>query len=114
MSAERRLKQLRAAIPDIGCKGLCAASCGPIGIFPVEQGAVSQAAGFHVGEHFAVDADLNCPMLRDGKCSIYTDRPLLCRVWGAVDAPRIRCPFGCEPKLSAEQGAEIMRKAAQA
>lgn len=36
-----------------------------------------------------------CHLLKDGRCSIYADRPLLCRLFGAV--PKMACPFGCKP-----------------
>lgn len=29
----------------------------------------------------------------DNSCSAYTDRPTICRLWGAIDA--LRCPHGC-------------------
>lgn len=43
-------------------------------------------------------ADLTCDKLIDGKCSIYEDRPFICRVFGAVKSERMRCPHGCKPK----------------
>lgn len=40
---------------------------------------------------------LTCPLLNpDGKCSVYADRPAICRIWGVVK--EMRCPFGCKPK----------------
>ena len=40
-----------------------------------------------------------CPSLRGGACQIYPDRPLLCRAWGQVDDPLMRCPHGCADHL---------------
>lgn len=40
---------------------------------------------------------LTCPLLNpDGKCSVYEDRPAICRIWGAVE--KMKCPHGCRPK----------------
>ena len=41
---------------------------------------------------------LTCPALdvAFGLCSVYPDRPTLCRLWGVVE--KMRCPFGCEPE----------------
>jgi hypothetical protein len=30
-----------------------------------------------------------------GRCSVYEERPLLCRLWGAVE--KMTCQFGCVP-----------------
>lgn len=41
------------------------------------------------------DDTLTCNFLHNDKCSIYEDRPLICRLWGAVK--QMRCPHGCKP-----------------
>jgi Fe-S-cluster containining protein len=39
---------------------------------------------------------LACPMLVMGQCSIYENRPTICRFYGVVeDMP---CEFGCKPE----------------
>lgn len=35
-----------------------------------------------------------CNHLKEGKCQSYDQRPVLCRLWGAVES--MRCPYGCE------------------
>lgn len=44
------------------------------------------------------DNSLSCRLLMpiSGKCSVYSVRPLICRIWGCL--PRMRCPFGCLPE----------------
>lgn len=36
-----------------------------------------------------------CPFLEAERCSIYEERPFMCRVWGVADG--LTCPHGCEP-----------------
>lgn len=39
---------------------------------------------------------LNCPHLSPiGTCSVYAIRPLICRIWGMVEA--MPCEWGCKP-----------------
>jgi hypothetical protein len=38
----------------------------------------------------------NCPALtEDKKCSVYEDRPLICRIWGVAET--LPCVYGCVP-----------------
>lgn len=43
----------------------------------------------------AAGEDYTCPALVDGQCSVYDDRPLICRLWGVTEG--LPCPYGCEP-----------------
>ncbi len=83
---DRRLGQIpECPCPD-GCDQCCRIS---FTLFPVEA--------FHIREAFlrlspatadrvrrqALDAHTpNCPFLQDGKCAVYTSRPVLCRMHG--------------------------------
>lgn len=47
-----------------------------------------------------------------GNCTVYADRPYVCRLWGTADLPALRmrrCPMGCEPErwLSLEEARDI-------
>jgi hypothetical protein len=35
----------------------------------------------------------SCELLVDGRCSIYQDRPLICRLYGVAEG--LPCPHGC-------------------
>jgi Fe-S-cluster containining protein len=50
----------------------------------------------------------DCPALVDGRCSVYEDRPLICRLWGAVES--MPCVHGCEatPGLLMDAGAQAL------
>lgn len=80
-----------AAIPSIACKGKCTQYCGVIPLYPVESEKI-QSAGHPVP---LADANLTCTSLEQGRCSIYSDRPLICRLFGVV--PAMKCPHGCKP-----------------
>lgn len=64
------LEEIYARIPKIECKGLCAASCGPI-MFGVEEATRTRKA--LSGEIKPVEDDLSCKALRFGQCMIYDD-----------------------------------------
>ena len=91
----RTFEDLYALIPDPrGCTGQCAESCGPIG-FSTEEGRRLEATGVHIPNiHEGGRMVETCPALVDGRCSVYTSRPTICRIWG-VSEP-MPCPFvGC-------------------
>ncbi|MCP1174431.1 YkgJ family cysteine cluster protein [Ralstonia sp. 21YRMH01-3] len=46
-------------------------------------------------EHEAALANLTCPHLGDNGCSVYLERPLICRLFGTT--PRLACPNGRRP-----------------
>lgn len=49
-----------------------------------------------------------CNMLsKTGYCTVYSVRPLICRIWGATE--KLPCPFGCEPErmLSAKEALDL-------
>ncbi len=88
-----KLVDIYAAVPDVACKGLCKKACGPVGCSAVEADAMRDN-GINPPE---VDGSLTCSHLSaDGRCRIYVNRPLVCRLFGAVKA--LACPHGCKPK----------------
>jgi Fe-S-cluster containining protein len=54
-----------------------------------------------------------CPALTVlGRCSVYADRPLLCRIWGVVES--LPCQWGCRPArvLTDAEGYGLLARAA--
>lgn len=88
------IREVYAQVPDVGCKGLCAAACGPIGMSATEHAALVEAAAV-LGLRVAVDEEGACTLLQGGRCATYEARPLICRLYGAVAA--LRCEHGCAP-----------------
>lgn len=86
------LEAIYARLPEMQCRGLCQESCGPIGMAAVEASAIRSKHGALP----VAGSDLTCSALANGRCSIYADRPLICRLWGVVE--RMACPWGCVPE----------------
>lgn len=88
-----KLNDLYDRLPAVQCKGLCVDSCGPIDMSVRERQDIEAAAGHscRTGE------DGLCNMLGDdGRCTVYDLRPMICRMWGAVES--MPCMFGCVPE----------------
>lgn len=103
----KRVDRAYALVPSANCKGLCQESCGPIVASFAEESRILE-------RHRAVidfdKATLTCNQLKDGKCAIYADRPLLCRMWGVVE--KMPCLFGCDaptmPKKDERKAFELI------
>ena len=116
--SEEQLRQLWDTIPDAGCLGLCAASCGPIGMSRLERELLERhhpVAFPHMDQmlvDFAMDPEgYHCPLLLQGRCRAYEDRPTICRLFG-VDAG-MPCPWGCVPEgglMPKEEGSQILQR----
>lgn len=98
------LEQIYAQIPEIKCRGKCQTSCGPIGMSPVEAQIVGKVSAgsirFRAYDEMVMVENfdrqtMRCPALQNGRCSIYANRPLICRLWGV--GKKMRCPHGCRP-----------------
>jgi len=83
--------------PDaFACRAGCASCCrAGLSVFGIEADRIRAALAqlpsptrLRVAEQAAVETPTHCPLLVDGLCSIYTQRPILCRSHGlAVRAP---------------------------
>lgn len=94
--AVQALEALYARLPRIVCQRQCQEACGPVLMSRLEWIRVLRSPA---GRRTLRGADaLTCPMLRHGGCAVYAVRPLICRLYGLVEDPRMRCPFGCLPE----------------
>jgi Fe-S-cluster containining protein len=92
-------------IPTFTCKAGCGVCCGVVPWSAEEYAAVASRlpAGATTeeieGKIYPIRADgsLTCPFF-DGGCTVYEDRPFMCRLFGTSRDPLLRCPVGCEPK----------------
>ncbi len=92
--AYAEIDAIYASLPTIECRGECWDSCGSIGMSRLEQHRIAT----RYGKILPLQAAFNglCPALTMlGRCSIYADRPLICRLFGLT--PAMRCNFGCVP-----------------
>ena len=101
------MKRLWRMVPYIHCKGLCQRDCSNVPIMPVEalyliekHNAVLLPAIHGLNEQVMMPTlGLNkpCEFLRDGRCSIYEDRPLVCRMFGHPILT-LDCGHGCKAR----------------
>lgn len=112
---EQRLDALYATLPKIECQGKCVAACGPISVTPAEWRRMTEA---NDGVPPSYDGKRKaCTLLTaDGKCSVYAERPFICRLYGAVDNERMRCAWGCKPEryLTEQEGIAFYAKVEKA
>lgn len=92
---EDELEALYAELPSIECRGSCWDSCGRIGMTGLEHRRVA-AAGVDIPEGRTSDPPAVCKALTMlHQCSVYSVRPLICRLWGLTEG--LPCTFGCRP-----------------
>lgn len=106
-----------AKVPAIECKGLCSFSCGSVPVSRSELVALRRAdPPMRTDQRFEMPVPgtavlaMPCSALVANRCAVYERRPLLCRLWGAVE--RLRCPFGCIPEryMSEDEVMALMRE----
>ena len=114
------LPEVYANVPQIACKGHCVESCGPIAMSRKEAQAIRKAAPrapvMRVDDVYQlrVKNNLTCPLLKQGRCSVYDVRPMICRLWGVV--PEMPCEWGCTPirTISSQEGRNLLRQSLEA
>jgi len=97
---DAQLAELYARIPGIpDCDGRCWTSCGPIDMSDRERQRI-RGAGVRITPYDKAMASLerfHCDALTgDKRCAVYDLRPLICRIWGAVES--MPCVYGCVPE----------------
>jgi Fe-S-cluster containining protein len=127
----KRLQRAYDRIPEVHCQGKCQAYCGTITLLQIELDRIEQRAGpqpvIRMPVQFAHEIGVDpvhldgtvimgfgevadtCPLLTtSGHCSQYDLRPIICRLWAAVED--LRCPHGCKPikYLTRKEAYEIM------
>lgn len=101
------LAAIYAKIPKLDCKKKCFGSCGPIVMSHAESRVIHQ----HCGSPIQVGQGGICEKLTlSGLCSIYSLRPLVCRLFGTCE--ELQCPFGCVPErwLTSEEVRQLFQE----
>lgn len=91
-SNNRKLEELRARIPSFRCIVGCHDCCGPVTASSEEMARLPVKTE---AEHEAALAELSCPHLGEHGCEVYSERPLICRLFGTT--PSLLCPNGMRP-----------------
>lgn len=111
--SELALEEIYREIPSIpGCDGRCAVACGPIAMYEGEWARIVRSRGATTPR--LAPGSITCPLLSaTGRCTVYSVRPFICRVWGTVRT--LRCPVGCEPTrwLTTAEAHDIFRRVAE-
>ncbi len=97
----RKLHELRERIPSFACVAGCHDCCGPVTASSEEAAElpfVSEAV------RAAALADFSCPHLGEHGCTVYGERPLICRLFGTT--PRLACPRGMRPETMIDAATE--------
>ena len=93
MKGEELLLNLRNRIPKFTC-GLtqCNQCCGPVPMSKIEKERIRKK--YKKDPDYQVGQDLKCNYITDKGCSIYEERPILCRLFGCSDVETLKCPYG--------------------
>ncbi len=110
------------AIPTFDCKPGCHGCCGLVPFSTKEKNAAAKLRPLEQWEPFlggawvptSALATFTCPFVTKDGCGIYEARPMVCRLFGAVDHPNMICPEGCGPKrkISDARSRELIALAA--
>ena len=112
ITSEGKLKYLYSKIPEFNCIPRCTACCGPHPWANVEHRVIAKWMSERgMVEKFSKTMFGDCQYIENHKCSIYEVRPVLCRLFGVVDTPKLMCSFRpSKGHISDEEAREIMRK----
>lgn len=96
MTNDEVIEEIYRSLPRLDCKGLCHDSCGPVVATLAEEDRMHAKGIRPPHPRF----DLACSKLSaDKRCTIYEDRPLVCRLYGMVTEHDVMsCPYGCVPE----------------
>ncbi|GAA3965759.1 YkgJ family cysteine cluster protein [Allohahella marinimesophila] len=94
MSTNREIiARLRERIPSFECVPGCHDCCGPVTTSSEEMSRLPVKTD---AEHEAALTELDCVHLGPEGCTVYAERPLICRLFGTT--PRMLCPNGRGPE----------------
>lgn len=99
MSQAKVIKYLRKQIPGFKCEPGCSDCCGVVPFSKWEWGQITDKRKAE---------SLSCPYITKEGCAIYSQRPIMCRLFGTV--PEMLCPYGNRPvkMLSSNKGRELL------
>ncbi|QXH35955.1 YkgJ family cysteine cluster protein [Pseudomonas muyukensis] len=102
MSCNRhKIHFLRELIPSFECEPGCHDCCGPVTTSAEEMARLPRKAQ---AEQDAALERLDCVHLGPDGCTVYQERPMICRLFGTT--PRLACPRGRGPQQPIDPAAE--------
>lgn len=116
MLTEEELLEIYSRIPTFECAKFCTMCCGTVEIGEAELLLINkylEKIGEEplIGLFLPYTAKLRCAYAQKGRCEIYQVRPLLCRIYGAVDSDILICPHGLHANslLSSNEASKMLR-----
>jgi len=88
----QKIRFLRQQIPSFECVPGCHDCCGPVTTSSEEMARLPRKTA---AEQEAALNELNCVHLGPNGCTVYDERPLICRLFGTT--PTLPCPNGRRP-----------------
>ena len=88
------IAHLRERIPTFECVKGCHDCCGPVTTSSEEMSRLPVKSD---AEHDAALDNLSCVHLGPNGCTVYGERPLICRLFGTT--PKMPCPNGRRPEV---------------
>ncbi|MBJ9974593.1 YkgJ family cysteine cluster protein [Pseudomonas sp. S75] len=101
MSCNHKIQFLRELVPAFECEPGCHDCCGPVTTSSAEMARLPRKTP---AEQQAALERLDCVHLGPQGCTVYEQRPLICRLFGTT--PRMPCPRGRGPQTPIEPEAE--------
>ncbi|WP_298447080.1 YkgJ family cysteine cluster protein [uncultured Marinobacter sp.] len=95
------IARLREDIPTFECVPGCHDCCGPVTTSSEEMSRLPVKTD---AEHEAALSDFNCVHLGPSGCTVYEERPLICRLFGTT--PSMPCPRGRRPETMVDSKTE--------
>lgn len=89
----QKIRDLRRQIPSFECVPGCHDCCGPVTTSSEEMARLPRKTA---AEQDAALEALNCVHLGPDGCTVYEERPLICRLFGTTE--RLPCPNGRRPE----------------
>ena len=114
-----KLEAIYKKIPQLDCQGHCYKSCTVIPAETIEVKRAREKLSFNpflISNRNIENAKLTghvpaCGALKNKRCTIYSIRPTICRLYGAAEG--LECAFGCQPKqkeLTKQEAYALLRE----
>lgn len=101
-------------IPHVNnCPRTCSDCCGPVPFTESEFKDLPRKHRRTLSMRKFADGSDKCCFSTPSGCAIYDRRPLMCRLFGASEQPRMRCPHGvkADNPLTSQETARMVRDA---
>jgi Fe-S-cluster containining protein len=98
------LNKIYKKIPKFKCPPGCSACCGPVPLCSKEVLILKEIVKDNPDKSISegldsfvtpIDSKMNCKFSSIKGCTVYENRPFMCRLYGTTES--LKCPLGCKP-----------------